>query len=90
MTLYHLIFLGYYRLERKEDEALGEAMQALQYERDRCKSLENQVWAMTIYPLNICAGKTEEVGLMMGIFVYNKLTIYEHGVLFNYLYFCVP
>ncbi|OIW17780.1 hypothetical protein TanjilG_06465 [Lupinus angustifolius] len=31
------------RLERKEDEILVDAMQALQHEKDRCKSLETQL-----------------------------------------------
>ncbi|KAK7358674.1 hypothetical protein VNO77_00612 [Canavalia gladiata] len=31
------------RLQRKEEEILGEASQALQYERERCKSLETQL-----------------------------------------------
>ncbi|TKY60561.1 MORC family CW-type zinc finger protein 4 [Spatholobus suberectus] len=31
------------RLQRKEEESLGEVLQALQYEKDRCKSLETQL-----------------------------------------------
>lgn len=31
------------RLQRKEEEILGEVLQALEYEKDRCKSLETQL-----------------------------------------------
>lgn len=47
-----LMFLGY-RLERKEEEILGEVLQALQHEKDKCKSLETQVCAVAFYLLGI-------------------------------------
>lgn len=43
----NLMFLDS-RLEKKEEESLGELSQALQEERDMRKSLEAQVWVSLI------------------------------------------
>lgn len=76
-----------YRLEKKEEEILGEVLQALQNEKDKCKSLATQVWDTTFY-LNIYARKAD-IWVLMSAFFFLSVNYYEDGALFNSLLYCV-
>lgn len=80
------MFLGY-RLERKEEEILGEVLQALQHEKDRCKSLETQVWAHELFIfLNMCCKNRRDRFISRSLFSHHSLSLN----LMVYISLCVP